>query len=143
MMVAALANGESLFGVLGTAARRRTVPGLAIQLLVCGAIGALILAVAPAWWPVASLLGAPTGYAAWGLLARRLDRSPPDSLALHEASFAVAVTGTVCALAGILGLALALYTGEGRSPYNACGTDATHPRCRAWADPPSGRLPIP
>jgi hypothetical protein len=142
-MVAAPANPSSLFAVLGTAARQRTSRGLATQLIACLTLSAIVITLAPQWWSLAALLGAPSAYAAWGLMVHRLERRPAPVGVLGLFASMVAAAGGMLAVAGVVGLALALFTGHGRSPYDACGTGATTARCRAIENPPPGRSPIP
>ena len=133
-MVAARLNHETVFTVLGNAARRRGVPGLVAQLVVSTAAATAILTSVPQWWSLALLAGWSAAYAAWGLLARAIESRP--------LLVAVAAIGTVMAFAGVVGLAIALFTGTGKSPYNACGEGNREARCQAWEKPPVTTGPI-
>ncbi len=139
-MVAALAGRETVFSVLATSARARAGRSLALQLAVCVAGAGLVLLTAPAWWSVAALMLAGGTHAAWGLLVRRLSTKP--SRTAGEALVAVAALGTVLAVSGMVGLAAALFTGSGRSPYDACGVNANSAFCKAMRAPaPATAIP--
>ena len=106
---------ESVFALFAMRARRRAISSLARQLLACSLAAVLILAVAPQMWPVAAALGAGACYAAWGVLERR-GRSRFHVVAMRAlAGVATALVISVC-----IGLALAAFTGDGRSPYGTC-----------------------
>lgn len=102
--------------MFATRARRRAVGSLARQLIAC-AMAAIVVVVlsAPPAWPLAAAAGAGACYAAWGLLDRR-DRSRLGTVAMRAlAALATAFVISVC-----VGLALAAFTGDGRSPYGMC-----------------------
>lgn len=140
-MVAARLNHETVFSVLGNAARRRGAPGLVAQLVVSTAAATAILTSAPQWWSLALLAGWSAAYSAWGLLVRSVE-SESSRLPRRSLLVAVAAIGTLLAFAGVVGLAVALFTGTGKSPYNACGAGATDARCQAWEKPPVTTGPI-
>ncbi len=142
-MVAALAHPNSIFAVIGTAARRRSVQGLVAQLASCAAIGAALLVLAPQWWSVAALVAVPGAYAAWGLVVHVVDGRPSGATVLRAVSPIVAALGTMLAVAGIVGLAVALFTGNGRSPYDSCGPGAHSRYCQAIENPPTGHVTVP
>lgn len=135
-MVAALLNHESLFAVLGSAARRRGKRSLAIQCAACLAAAATLAIVAPRWWSLAALILASGLYAAFGLIVRA--RTTPGSAAEGALPFlaaAVTALGFGASIIGIVGLWLALFTGSGHSPYDACGRGASTAYCRAMKSP--------
>ena len=108
-------GGETVFQVFAARARRRTRRSL-LQQTVLGAVAAASTIVfAASWWPVAMMLGAAATYAGWGLLDRR-PRSPRSRLTLRV----LAAATTVLALLAIVGVGLAAFTGDGRSPYGTC-----------------------
>lgn len=110
-----LREGDTMFDVFATRARRRSRRSLLEQAVPCS-LGALsIVLFAPAWWPVAAMLGAAAGYAAWGLLDRL-----PSSTGRRVALRALATMTTVLSLLAVTGLGLAAFTGDGRSPYGTC-----------------------
>ena len=108
-------GGETVFQVFAARARRRTGRSLLQQMILCAVAAALTIVFAPSWWPVAMMLGAAATYAGWGLLDR-LPRSPRSQLALRV----LAATTTVLVLLAIVGVGLAAFTGDGRSPYGTC-----------------------
>ena len=108
-------DGETVFDVFAARARRRSRMSLFEQAVPCALAALSILAFAPAWWPVAAILGAAACYAGWGLLDRT-PTSPGRRLALR----ALATIATVLALLAVTGLGLAAFTGDGRSPYGTC-----------------------
>lgn len=134
-MVAALTNRETIFTVLDDAARRRAQPSLALQLAACVAIASVVAFAKPQWWSVAALLLAGGLHGAWGLLVRRLAKRPEGAGTLRQAALVAAATGTVLATIGIIGLAVTLFTGDGRSPYDPCGPGATSRYCSAIRQP--------
>lgn len=141
-MVAARLNHETVFTVLGDAARRRGVPGLVAQLVVSTAAATAIFTSVPQWWSLALLAGWSAAYAAWGLLARAVESHEAPGRSLRPLLVAVAAIGTAMAFAGVVGLAIALFTGTGKSPYNACGEGSREARCQAWEKPPVTTGPI-
>jgi hypothetical protein len=133
-MVAALLHHATIYSVLGQAARRRGRRGLVFQLAICVITGGALLAVAPHWWSVAAILGAVACYAAWGLAVSSVGVAAGR---LTQLPIAVAVLGSTLAAAGLFGLAAAMFTGHGRSPYTPCGPGANSAYCRATTAPPS------
>jgi hypothetical protein len=47
----------------------------------------------------------------------------------------IAAVGTALAIAGIIGVGLAIYSGNARGVKNACGKGSTNRLCQAWANP--------
>jgi hypothetical protein len=136
-MVAMQAGHESVFTVLDAAARRRGPISLALQHLATLAVILAIVVLAPQWWSIACLLGAGAMYSLWGLTAHTIGEA-----AARPVRVGFAAVGATLAIAGTIGLAMALFTGTGKSPYNACGEGATDKRCEALARPPKGSGPI-
>jgi len=141
-MVATHPNSETVFTVLGDAARRRSTHSLAIQLGLSGAIAAVILVSAPQWWSLAFLAGWSTAYAAWGLIVRVAEAHESRRGSLNALLVAIAAAGTALAIAGIIGVALAFYTGNGKGVKDACGKGSTNERCQAFANPTKVSGPI-
>lgn len=142
-MVAAVARHETVFTVLGDAARKRGVPGLAAQLIVSAAIGTAILLAAPQWWSLACLALWSAAYAAWGLLVRRAESREAHRRPLAALLTAIATIGTALAVAGIIGVGLAIYSGNARGVKDACGKASVNKLCQAWAHPTPANRPIP
>ena len=140
-MVAAFGRRETVFTVLGDAARKRGVPGLVLQLIVSGAIATTILVSAPHWWSLAFLAGWSAAYAAWGLLVRLKEKW--DASALNALLVAIAALGTALAIAGIVGVGLAFYTGDAGGAKTTCGKHSTSKYCQAWRNPTPTTRPIP
>jgi hypothetical protein len=140
-MVAAHGN-QTVFTVLGEAARRRGTIGLFSQLTLSIAITTAVLVAAPHWWSVAFLAGWSAAYSGWGLLARVADARENQTRSFVILLKSIAVLGTVLAVAGIIGIGLAFYTGNGRGVKNACGANSTNKLCRAFADPTQASGPI-
>jgi hypothetical protein len=97
---------QSPYPLLKAWAEEATLPVLRRLLLLPLAFVALILGLAPAFWPLAVLAGAGVCLAAWGLLAHRLARAPSRPLILLQ-TLTVAL-GTLCALVGALTVFLLL-----------------------------------
>ena len=127
-MVAAFGRQETVFTVLGQAARRRGPRSLALQLIVSGAIATAILLSAPHWWSVAFLGGWSAAYSAWGLVVRLYEKREAKSL--KALLVAIATLGTALAFAGVIGIGLAIYTGDAAGAKNRCGRNSTPPRCQ-------------
>jgi hypothetical protein len=142
-MVGSLPHAESIFGVLGGQARSRALHSLTVQLVLGVVTGIVVQRVAPHWWSVSVLLFAAACYAGWGLLARGIGRGPlPPARWALNLSRLVAAAATVLVATGIIGLALALFTGHGRSPYDPCGVGATSRYCQGLKAPvPVPRIP--
>jgi hypothetical protein len=112
------------------------------QLVVSVAITGAVLLVVPHWWSVAFLAGWSAAYSGWGLLVRVAESREPRPLSLDVLLKSIAVLGTVLAIAGVVGIGLAFYTGQGRGPKNACGIGSTNEMCQAFANPsPVTRIP--
>jgi hypothetical protein len=136
------ASRETVFTVLGDAARRSSSRRLATQLLVSGAVAGLILAGAPRFWSLAFLAGCSAAWSAWGLVARVVESRPAHPRLLEALLLAIASLGTALAFAGIVGVGLAIYSGNGRGIKDACGKGSTNERCQAWAHPAPMTAPM-
>lgn len=112
-------DGHTVFDVFATRARRRTRKSLVDQAGACTASALIILVFFTAWWPAAVALAAGASYASWGLL----DRRAPSRLAT-PALRVLAVAAAIFAITAVVGVGLAAFTGDGRSPYGTC-YDAT------------------
>jgi len=134
-MVAAHARPETVFSVLGQAARRRSALSLSAQLILSSGVGVFILVFAPQWWSLAFLAGWSAAYAAWGLVARVVEARETHPRSLDALLVTIAAAGTALAVAGIIGIGLAFYTGHAGGIKNACGEGSTDKRCRAFAHP--------
>lgn len=141
-MVAALEHRETVFTVLGEAARKRGARSLALQLILSAAIAGAIMASAPHWWSVASLAGWSAAYSAWGLLARLHGAASPATF-VNAMLTTIAALGTALAIAGIIGVGLAMYSGNARGVKDACGKGSVNELCQAWAKPAPATRPIP
>ena len=108
-------DDETVFDVFAARARQRSPRSLLEQAVGCTLAGVLVFLLLPLWWPVAAGLAAAACYAAWGLLDRR-PRSPLTRLALR----ALAALVTVLTFVAVVGVGLAAFTGDGRSPYGTC-----------------------
>lgn len=108
-------DGETVFEVFAARARRRTRRSLRQQTILGAFAAAVTMVFAPSWWPAATMLGAAATYAGWGLLDR-LPRSPHNRLTLRV----LAAATTLLVLLAIVGVGLAAFTGDGRSPYGTC-----------------------
>ena len=116
MVIAHPNDGETVFGVFATHVRHRSSRSLVRQAVACTLAAVLIATlVSPPWWPGSALLGAGACYAAWGLIDRR-PRSRVIGLALQT----LAALTTVLAVMAVIGIGLAAFTGDGRSPYGTC-----------------------
>jgi drug/metabolite transporter (DMT)-like permease len=111
-------KGETVFGLFATRARQRSLTSLLEQLIACTLAGLFLVVFASPWWPVGAALGAAASYAAWGLLDRR-----PRSRVTRAGLRVLAALTTVFAFVAVVGVGLAAFTGDGRSPYGSC-TDA-------------------
>lgn len=140
-MVAAFGRQETVFTVLGQAARRRGARSLALQLIVSGAVATAILISAPHWWSVAFLAGWSAAYSAWGLLVRLNERR--EARSLNALLVGIATLGTALAIAGVVGIGLAIYSGNARGVKDACGKGSTNELCRAFASPSPVTTKIP
>ena len=108
-------EGDTVFGVFAARARQRSPRSLVEQAVGCTLAGVLVLLFLPPWWPIAAGVAAAACYAAWGLLDRR-PRSRSTRLALR----ALATLVTVLTFVAVVGVGLAAFTGDGRSPYGTC-----------------------
>ena len=144
-MVAAIARHETIFTVLGDSARARARRALTTQLGVCVALGITLAFTGPGWWPAAALSMSGGLHAAWGIVTQRLERTGSTARAWHRyLAFAIAGAGSVAAAVGLIGLALAAFTGTGRGTYDACGRGSHVALCQAYERPvPTTKLPIP
>ena len=134
-MVAAHARPETVFSVLGQAARKRGTLSLSAQLIVSIVAATAILVDAPQWWSLAFLAGWSAAYAAWGLVVRVVEARETHPRSLDALLLTIVAAGTALAVAGIIGIGLALYTGNAGGIKNACGEGSTNKRCRAFAQP--------
>lgn len=141
-MVAAHGH-ETVFTVLGDAARKRTSHSLAVQLFLSGAAAGAILLAAPQWWSLAFLAGWSAAYSAWGLLVRFVEGREAHPRPLDALLMAIVAAGTALAIAGIIGVGLAIYAGNARGIKDACGAGSTNERCQAFANPTKVSRPIP
>jgi hypothetical protein len=106
---------ETVFDVFATRARRRSRKSLRDQAAACGVACALLPLLDVSWWPLAAGLAAGALYAAWGLL----DRHAPSPL-IASALQALAAIAFIFAITAVIGVGLAAFTGDGRSPYGTC-----------------------
>src|SRR5262245_28719047 len=119
-MVTAL-NHETVFTVLGEAARRRSTRSLAAQLILSVVIAGSILPLVPQWWSFAFLAAWSATYSAWGLLARYAETRGLHARSFHALLVMVAGLGAAFAVAGAIGLGLLFYTGEAAGAKTTCG----------------------
>lgn len=142
-MVAVHTGHETVFSVLGEAARKRSAWSLGAQLVLSATAAGAILIAAPHWWSLAFLGGWSAAYAGWGLLVRVAESRQARSL--NAVLVTIAALGTALAIAGIVGVGLAIYSGNGRGAKDACGSSSTNERCQAFANPTpvSGSLRLP
>jgi hypothetical protein len=138
-MVAAFGRPETVFSVLGQAARKRRASTLIAQLIFSIVIGAVILVRAPNWWSLAFLAGWSAAYSAWGLVVR-IAESHEHPRSLSALLTAIATLGTVLAIAGMIGVGFAIYTGDAAGAKNRCG-QTSGKRCEAAERPPLTKLP--
>jgi hypothetical protein len=138
-MVAAFGRPETVFSVLGQAARRRRVSTLIAQLIFSIVIGVAILVRAPNWWSLAFLAGWSAAYSAWGLVVR-IAESHEHPRSLRALLTAIATLGTALAIAGLIGVGFAIYTGDAAGAKNRCGQNSGK-RCEASERPPLTKLP--
>jgi hypothetical protein len=114
-MVIAYSSGETVFGVFATRVRHRSSRSLVRQTVACTLAAGLIAVLLASWWPASAVLGAGACYAAWGLIDR-WPRSRVIGLALR----ALAALATMLAIVAVIGIGVAAFTGDGRSPYGTC-----------------------
>lgn len=143
MVLANADNHETVFSVLGAAARRRSTRSLGVQLIVSAGTGAAIVLIAPRWWPIAFLAGWSAAWSAWGLLARVVEARDPHARSLDALLVTIAALGSALAIAGVIGIGLAIYSGNAKGVKNACGKGSTNELCQAFANPAPKRGPIP
>ena len=131
-----VATHDTVFTVLGNAARQRGARGLALQLVVSAIVSATVLIAAPHWWSLAFLAGWSAAYAAWGLVVRVAESREERQRSLRALLTAIAALGTALAVAGIIGVGLAIYSGDAAGAKNGrCVKDATSRRCQAQQPP--------
>jgi len=135
-MVAAHARPETVFSVLGQAARKRGTLSLSAQLIVSTVAATAILVGAPQWWSLAFLAGWSAAYAAWGLVVRVVEARETHPRSLDALLVTIAAAGTALAVAGIIGIGFALYTGDAAGAKVTCGKHSTNKHCRAFVNPP-------
>jgi hypothetical protein len=134
-MVLAHAGHETVFTVLGDAARKRGARSLVAQFVLSTGAAAAILIAVPQWWSLAFLAGWSAAYSAWGLLVRFVEAREAHARPLRAMLVTIAAVGTALAIAGIIGVGLAIYSGNARGVKNACGKGSTNRLCQAWANP--------
>lgn len=141
-MVVASGHHETVFTVLGDAARKRGARSLAVQLVLSAGTASAILTAAPQSWSLAFLAGWSATYSAWGLLVRLKERKSSKAALLGALLTTLAALGTALAIAGIIGIGLAIYLGDAAGAKNTCGKASTSLRCQASANPPqaTGRI---
>ena len=128
-MVAAFGRPETVFTVLGESARRRRGNTLAAQLVVSALVAIAILRAAPQWWSLAFLAGWSAAYSAWGLVARVAESREEHRRSLNALLKTIATIGTALAIAGIIGIGLAVYSGDAAGAKNGrCVRNATSKR---------------
>jgi hypothetical protein len=138
-----VAAHETVFSVLGGAARRRAVWSLTVQLTVSVAVAATFLVVAPQWWSLACLAGWSAAYSAWGLFAHVAESRTTQPSPLRALMVGTAGLGTALAVAGIIGVGLAFYTGTAPGAKTTCGPRSTSKWCQAVTHPAPATRPIP
>ncbi len=115
MVVDRTDGGETVFQMFAARARQRSRRSLVEQAMASSVAAAATLVFAPGWWPVAAMLGAAASYASWGLLDRH-----PRSLRNRLTLGVVAAAAAGLVVLAIVGIGLAAFTGDGRSPYGTC-----------------------
>ena len=105
---------QNVLDVFANRLRQRTMLALRRQAIVSGATAALILVAFPAWWSLASGAAALCLAAVWALIDRRHVSHAP----LLARAIALLTTSLVILFA--IGIALAAFTGDSRSPYGMC-----------------------
>jgi hypothetical protein len=108
-------DGPTVFSLFADRARQRSPGSLLEQAIASTLVGVLLLLASPSWWPLAAGLGASAGYAAWGLIDRR-----PRSRITGATLLMLAAVTAVFAFMTAVGLGLAAFTGDGRSPKGTC-----------------------
>jgi hypothetical protein len=108
-------DGETIFSVFAARARQRSSKSLLEQAVGCTSAGVFLVMLFPSWWPVASALGAGAAYALWGLL----DRAPKSRITT-PALRGLALFATLFAIAAVVGVGLAAFTGDAPSPKGTC-----------------------
>ena len=134
-MVAAFGRHETVFTVLGESARRRNSRVLIAQLIVSAGVAVTILLVAPHWFWAAFLAGWSAAYSAWGLVARLAESHEDHRRALNAVLATIATLGTALAVAGIIGVGLAIYSGDAASAKGTCGRNSSSKYCQAFKQP--------
>ena len=134
-MVAAFGRPETVFTVLAESARRRRTVTLLVQFAASAVIAGAILFSAPHWWSIAFLAGWSAAYSAWGLVVRVAEGDDA-----HQRSFAallntIAALGTALAVAGIIGVGFAIYSGNAAGAKTTCSKNSTNKYCQAWQHP--------
>ena len=131
-----VATHDTVFTVLGNAARQRGARSLALQLVVSAIAAAMVFVAAPQWWSLAFLAGWSAAYAAWGLVVRVAESREDQRFSLRALLTAIVALGTALAIAGIIGIGLAIYSGDAAGAKNGrCVRNATSKRCEAWQRP--------
>jgi ABC-type phosphate transport system permease subunit len=142
-MVAAFGRPETVFTVLAESARRRRTTTLVVQLAASAMIAGGILVSAPHWWSLAFLAGWSAAYSAWGLVVRVAEVDETHRRSFSALLTTITALGTALAVAGIIGVGLAIYSGDAMGAKNGrCVKNATSKRCEASQHPVQGvRLP--
>lgn len=143
MVLAHTDSQETVFSVLGAAARRRSPRSLAVQLVLSMGVVSAILLTAPQWWSIAFLAGWSAAYAAWGLLVRIVEAREPHARSLDALLVTIAALGSTLAIAGIIGIGLVIYSGNAKGVKEPCGKGSTNELCQAWKNPTVKRGQIP
>jgi hypothetical protein len=137
-MVLTHPGNETVFTVLDAAARKRGTISLALQHVASVLVIIAIIALAPQLWPLACLIGAGAMYSLWGLTVHAIG----ESTAARPVGIGFSAAGGILAIAGVIGLALAMYTGNARGIKEPCGKYTTNKMCQAWQHPAQGSGPI-
>jgi hypothetical protein len=139
-----VATHDTVFTVLGTAARQRGARSLGLQLVVSAVIAVAVFVAAPHWWSLAFLAGWSATYAAWGLVARVAESGDRHRRSLGAILTTIATLGTALAIAGIIGVGLLIYSGDAVGAKNGrCVKNATSKRCQASQQQPAQTIKLP
>jgi ABC-type phosphate transport system permease subunit len=130
-----VATHDTVFTVLGNAARQRSALSLAAQLVFSAIIAVAVLIAAPHWWSLAFLAGWSAAYAAWGLVVRIAESHEEHRRSLRALLTTIAALGTALAVAGIIGIGLAIYSGDAAGAKTTCSKNSTNKYCQAWQHP--------
>jgi len=131
-----VATHDTGFTVLGESARRRSSRVLIAQLIVSAGLATTLMVAARNWQWLAFLAGWSAAYSAWGLVARVAESHEEHRRLLNAMLTTIAALGTALAIAGIIGVGLAIYSGDAASAKVTCGRNSTNERCRTLEHPP-------